>query len=344
MKTKLIPALIAICALSSCDTHRNDTEYDAPRFPKEKEAKVTILNNDILTGNAFSLMLCDSVAIATAIGMDKTWFQTLALDDGRHMGGFALVGRGESELTNYNLYAIDYADKSLTAIDTNGKVVVFDLPRAVSGIKQCAKESYRFPRAVTGHRVACGNDSFLFMQGNPRFCVTDRSGKDTLAAYDAYPFVNERINGDENLLRKYFTYCAKYAASPDGTRFCAATENGMLLEIFRFDGKAIEPVGIRRLYPPKMRSATRGADDCARGTFAVEASDKYIYALYHDKPCSDKTNDPYLGVFDWKGNEVCRYTFDKRVFRIAVTPDDARAYCWGRDENGNDFLGYFDLK
>lgn len=65
--------------------------------------------------------------------------------------------------------------------------------------------------------------------------------------------------------------------------------------------------------------------------------------LYHDTPVTDELNDPVLGIFDWRGREVCRGTFDKRVFRMAVTGDESRAYCWGRDEEGRDFFGRFDL-
>ncbi len=333
--------LCSLFILEACSS-KVDLEYDEPIFSKEKALKVTVLNNDILTGNAYSLMLYDTLAIAVAKGVDQSSMQMFALKDGTHIGGFAFCGRGDTELTNYHMYDIE-DNGLLVAMDTNGKVVEFNLKKIINGDEQYANKRVAFPK-LSGYKMRSIDDVYVFMQGRPRLCVIDKISKDTLLKYNEYPYVTEQINKDAGSLRKYFAYSSKYATNSDASKICTVSRNGMIMEILSIKNNIVTSERVRKFYYPKLKSPTRGTDDCIRGAFAVEATNKYIYLLYHDTPCLDMDNNPKLGIFNWNGDEVACYTFDKKVFRLAVTENDKRAYCWGRDSLSNDFFGYFDLK
>ena len=79
------------------------------------------------------------------------------------------------------------------------------------------------------------------------------------------------------------------------------------------------------------------------GAMGSVATDNYIYTQYST---STKLSEIVwnIGVFDWQGREVCCYTFEDNIQSFTVTSDDKRAYCWVQNADGEEFLGYFDLK
>lgn len=117
----------------------------------------------------------------------------------------------------------------------------------------------------------------------------------------------------------------------------------MILEIFRIKDHQIEPIVIRRFYQPRLKNEIFPAEDCIWGATGIYATDKFIYVVYYEtaKPNNSMRR---MGVFDWKGKEICVYDFDCTIRQFAVTPDDSRVYCWTQNEEGEEYLGYFDLE
>lgn len=228
--TSLILFVVTAAVCVSCSRGGDDVSYSPPEFPEQRELTVTVLNDDVMCSNAFGITLFDSVAVVKASGTDRTAFQVLALADGKHLGSFGIVGRGENELTDYRLYAPNPLASTVMAVDQSGKVAEFDPRRAAAGEKYAASGGRIHARA-TGNRMHCDGGRLLFMQGMPRLCLTDMSGRDTLARYDDYPSVTDAIDGDGMMRHGYFSLFGRYACRPDGEMVCCATENGMLLEI-----------------------------------------------------------------------------------------------------------------
>ena len=303
MMQRLAPALM-ICALAlSCSP--DGTGYTPLHFPEEHTADITPLNRKLVMDIPSRFLLCDTVTVMNSRNADNdNIFQALSTTDGTLCASFAHMGRGANELSDcYGL-----------ALDQN-----------------------------TATMYALGEGKILY-EGLPRFSVIELSQGDTpteLFSYNEYPELPAEIASATDGAANYFYYNSDTAVKTDGTMFCNATSNGMILEIFSIGKEGIRSDAVRRIYEPGKES-----QNSIFGTIQAQATDRYIYLLYIATTAGSydyATTCPELGVFDWKGREVAHYTLGKRVVRFTVTSDDSRSYCWYLDDEGIPVYGYFDM-
>ncbi len=345
MKRYNILLIVLLAVLTACSKIDNTIIYSAPNFKKNLEASVRILNNKALLNTPWNMWVVDSVVILnTQSAENNGQFQLFSAIDGTEIGNFGFKGRGENELTNYLRCAVNVREKSLCAIDIKSKLEV-DLRTIASGSQPKMKKS-KMAGGISALHIYHWGDKLLSMGHiDPRIALTNGSASDTLSSYNDYPHITKEI--DENATAKlyYSIQSSSYAVAPDGSKICHTTRNGMIMEIFDVNKAGqISLRHIRYFFPTKMKNSMSGANDCMMGVIQTRATDKYIYALYKDTTIADTKSLPKLGVFNWKGDEVCQYQLDVEVVDFAITEDGSRVCCWAKNADGEEYLGYFDLK
>ncbi|MBR2168835.1 MAG: hypothetical protein IJ952_00445, partial [Alistipes sp.] len=319
--------------------------YSAPKFKKNLEASVRILNNKALLNTPWNMWVVDSVVILnTQSAENNGQFQLFSAIDGAEIGNFGFKGRGDNELTNYMRCAVNVREKSLCAIDNTNRLEV-DLRAIATGSQPKMKKSKIAGIPAALHIYHFGDRLLSMGHINPRIALTNGSASDTLSSYNDFPHITTEIDQNATAKVYYYIQSSSYAVAPDGSKICHTTRNGMVMEIFDVNKAGqISLRHIRYFFPTKMKNSMRGADDCVKGVIQTRATDKYIYALYKDTTIADTKALPKLSVFNWKGDEVCQYQLDTKVIDFAITEDGSRVCCWAENADGEEYLGYFDLK
>lgn len=344
MKRLVIFAVVLAAAVACSPKGQNPYEYSAPEFKKTYKVDIVPLNNDLIISNVVQLFQYEDKLIARAKNIDnKNVFQVISLKDGTFLGSFGMVGRGDKELVRYYCTTQSFDGNKLYSIDNNAKTITFDLTRATEPNNACAGYACSVGTKCRTTQLHSMPDGSLLHLGVPRIFLTDGSMLDTIQIYNNYPPVTEVIDADEEIKQSYFRMQSNSTVNPSRTKMAIATNYGMLLEIFDIASNKIVLVANKYFYEPKMANIIAKEPDCVWGTAKIKSSDKYIYILYTDSFTYEDA-DWKLGVFDWRGSEVCCYTFDDLVSDFIVTPDDKRAYCWVMNADGEEYLGYFDLK
>lgn len=332
--------------LSGCKSNGFESyEYVPPVFPFEHKAQITPITGDLLFGPVTGMFLCDSVAVMCSGCVDNDYaFQVVSLADGRHVGAFAHRGRAGNELSNYACVTADVPNGTIYAVDDT-RLLQIDMREAIGGGTQYVTASHGLGGRNTSLRIHAAAGRILHTEARPRYILTDIACRDTLARCNIYPALTPVLDADSTKAELYYSYCTTDAVSPDGRRMVSITNFGMSIAIFDIGADRIVPRIVRRFYEPKMAAVNYGTDDCIFGGFVQSVTDRYIYAIYDGRSYGEikKGGAADIAVFDWDGREVGRYTFDERIVRFAVTPDDTRAYCWVQDAGGEEDLGYFDL-
>ena len=342
MKDAVCVILLFLCACSPKE--QNSYEYTAPEFKKTYKAEIVPLNKDIMIGDVLQMYKSDDKLILQAKNIEnKNEFQVFSEINGEFLGAFGFVGRGDKELSFYFLNALSIDEKSMISVDNNCKMMNFDLTKATEPNNACAGDAFFVGNKNRSSQLHCLSDGSLLHIGSPRIFITDPTMFDTIARYNEYPRVTEVIDANSSIKNGYFGMNTHSAVNTSRTKLATVTHYGMLLEIFDLNKDAITPTQICRFYEPRMASRIAKEEDCVVGAMGIVATDNYIYTQYST---STKLSEIVwnIGVFDWQGREVCCYTFEDNIQTFTVTSDDKRAYCWVQNADGEEFLGYFDLK
>lgn len=349
MKIRIVFSVLATLVATACSGPRqsDSLEYEPPHFKAEHKADIVALNKDILLGNVAEMFLCDSVAVLYARNRDNdNSMQVVSVRTGEFVRGFANSGRGEGELMTFHRAAISPDGRKMYAIDHNSKLVSFDLGKVFSGERQYVDRSEYFGGRNTTMSLQClADNTFLHIEGWPdRHFTTDSYFADTLVRYKGYPVISKAMaeSPDTLMTEMYFKNHLKAAVKPDRSKFVETAYYGFIMQIFDLGTDAMKPSATCRFYEPKMKNYIACTDDCIAGPVDIATSDNYIYVVYAVEP-EMSAESLRMGVFDWNGNAVECYRFDRTVSQIAVTPDDKRVYCWVQDRDGEEYLGYIDL-
>lgn len=342
-KTILITILVT---LSACSKITDSISYSAPNFPNSSIANVRILNDQILLNRPWNMWIIDSVVILNTQNVDNMrQFQCFSVNNGTLINSFGYIGRGDNELVDYNRCSINPNEKKLCAIDKTGKKLEVDLQTISDGVQPIMKVSKMAGMPSALHLCQL-KDKILFMGHiNPRLAITNLSGTDTLSSYNDFPHITTEIDNDTSAKAYYYFQSSSYALNHNRSKLCHTTRNGMILEIFEINHmNNITLKKTRYFYPTKMKNMIKAADDCVKGFIQTRATDKYIYALYDDTERKEQGTFPKLGVFNWNGEEIWQYQLDAKVLDFAIAEDDSYACCWAQNLDGEEYLGYFDLK
>lgn len=344
--------VIILVMMVSCQKEKLDIAYNPPVFKQEVFVEVMPLNENLIVGSPFSLHIFGEYLVMQSKSINnKNIFQAISLKTGKHLSGFGTQGRAKNELNDYMITIRDGKNGQLSAIDNAGKFLSFDISAAVAGESSCVTMAHKMPHYPTATQAHTFNGRILHTEGSAknhtRIFTTDIYGYDTVVLVRELPFVSVELEADTLGKSMYFKYNSRFAAKPDGHKICNITGNGMIMEIWDVKGECATKSVTHYFFEPKIKSYLYNDvdDECIRGTYAVAATDKYIYCGYYDTRNDDDAARPKLGVFDWNGNAVCSYSIKSGILtRFAVTDDDRRVYAWFWGDNDEEFLGYFDLK
>jgi hypothetical protein len=118
-------------------------------------------------------------------------------------------------------------------------------------------------------------------------------------------------------------------SSPDGERFAVAYQFAPRVEIVSRNGQHLATaIGPREGNPSYRMQRDRffWNDDNVSLYTGVAASDRHIYVLYCGCRFAAEQEMRAVHVFDWNGNFVNEFAFDRPVNAIAVSPDDRLLY------------------
>lgn len=349
MKNLTVFIVAVLCAAAAaCTSYREDMQYEPPSFPKEYTARIKPLNRETTMGNILRMYLCDSVLLVQGKNVDNdNVFHVFSINDGRYLSSFGYYGRGPNELANYFCVAPDSESHTLHVLDTNGAYITIDIPRSIENRRIEVSSQGANPHHTTSMSIfRLPEGRLLHCEGfDCRFFSTDMQYRDTVRLHDAFPYISPEFEADTIIHKGYFSMFTMHDVKPDRTRMVCTGLYGMLMEIFDIGGDSIRPVVTRRFFEPKMKNQIAPQPDCVLGAGDLYVTDKYIYLLYSDETAQSRDNAEYmLGIFDWSGQEVARYRLEEEIGPFVVMPDDSRAYCWVQNEEGEEYLGYFDLE
>jgi hypothetical protein len=121
------------------------------------------------------------------------------------------------------------------------------------------------------------------------------------------------------------------AANPSRTRLVLTYQWKSRVDFFTIGGERIGSVqGPRETSPVFRVSQDRffwGEDDENEMAYwTVDATERYVYALFCGCFPGEGNMPAYLHVFDWNGNFVAEVAFDRQVTALDVTDDDQMLY------------------
>ena len=349
MKNSTVFIVAVLCAAAAaCTSYSEDMRYEPPSFPKEYTAQIKSLNKETTMGHILRMYLCDSVLLVQGKNVDNdNVFHVFSINDGRYLSSFGYYGRGPNELASYYCAAQDPEGCTLHVLDNNGAYITIDIPRSIENRRiEVISDGMASHHTTTNSIFSLPKGRLLHCEGfDCRFFSTDMQYRDTVRLHDAFPYISPEFEADTIIRKGYFSMFTMHDVKPDRTRMVCTGLYGMLMEIFDIGGDSIRPVVTRRFFEPKMKNQIAPQPDCISGSCSLKTSDKYIYLVYSDGLALDMDNTEYiLGIFDWSGQEVARYRLDSNIGPFVVMPDDSRIYCWVQNEEGEEYLGYFDLE
>ena len=339
----LISFVFTACVTQVIDNNK----YVAPEFGNTNKVEFTPFSTQLLVkSNPDLFVIGDNKLMICSENTDNNHhFQIVDTESGKYVSSFGIKGRGPYELSDFSRKAVDAKRGVMYLMSQNSELLQVDLAKAIGGNHHpyIGEKTGKIKGNPTQFIFAL-NGELLQVHSNRRMALTSLDMQDTLGYYDDYPSIESRVDAERKKTEGFFMYNAIYGVKPDNSKMYCVTRTGMILEIFDVakSGK-IRQRAIKRFYEPKPQSLAWGTDDCIFGAIYTCATDKYIYVLYSDRPNSEPEHFR-LGVFDWSGNPVKAYIFDPVVARMAISLDDKYCYGWVQDANGEEYLGYFDLK
>lgn len=336
MKKEIVFIGILFCLLAC---KRENYEYKPPVFNEVVERNIVELNTDFIF-DAGGLYITDSCLIVKQKSvLNSNSLQMFNPTTGEFITGFGQYGRARGEVLEPMRYiSIDNKRNELYAGGVNQhKMVKFDL----SNNKNITFEETKYDTRISAtyfsfireNRFLTAHEDF-----NVRFCLYDKKHK-LIDRYNIYPAVKKE-NEDLTLIDNFFLYNSFLKIKPNGTKFVNVTYCGLLMEIFEIKNDSIVPLFTKRYYEPMMQE--NGQCDFVDYSVCVASlsvTDKYIYMRIGTNEEARKT----LFLFDWEGNPVKQYNLNAPIIEVAVNEKSKKAFVLAENDNGEYYLGYFDL-
>ena len=303
--------------------------------------------NDLL-GKVFDISIMDDF-VALRNDWGETMLTLIDVLDKKQVYNFGKRGSGPKELINpgpmiscsEHLDIYDGANMSLMRYDVNSIVsgdslatqILFhtSLPGIISLVK-----------LQGSNYVASG----IFQEG--RLCLLDGDGAICTFTGD-YP-ANENLTGIPFHVLG-MAYQSLMCGQPHGTRTALVTRYGGILQIYEWNllEKTAKEISCVNEFAPKLTTKDingtpnfRPDNETRWGYLAVDATEKYIFALYSGRLQKDE-NAFHLGnevhVFDWDGKPCYLLRLDCEGSSLAVR--DNKLFVLAEYENmGNDIVEY----
>ena len=343
--TLCVASTLAMCANKPSDK-KGKLEYTPLNFPKTENVKVTLIKGDYaIAGGSNLRMVGDKIILRAANTDNKHHIQVFDTKSNKFVASFGTSGRGEGELVGYTEYDVNIEKNEFYA-EWQNKYVIYDLAKVISGQTGYLKEQgFHKNINTTDDIFYLGNDRILHLGAHPRFIITSKNLQDTLGRYDERHYISKFFanHKDPDLQRRYIGNNGIFTLKPDGSKFVNSFYSGFYMQIFDIKNNTITAGEECRFVEARMKDELAAMSDCITGPYCMDSTDDYIYIMYSEGFDFD-FSEPRLGVFDWKGKEVKNYILDMMAYSFVMTPDGKRCYCMVQDDEGECWVGYFDLK
>ena len=326
MKNKIIFFLLFMMIIAAC--RQLNKENVVTEFPKKAQLSATVLKTEPV------IFLPDKMLIIN----DQLWinqrmknptFDVFHLPDGEYLYSTGTKGQGPNEFINTSvvqklndrIYILDHPFVKINEIGDNGRLKTIDTykPFIITPINGLI---------VLNENLFC---SFAY-------CATGLTGKEEYR-------MSNRINGKEKVFSLYpklsaakyegeqrcQIYIKRLVSNPKTLQFAAFYAYFKFIRFYNYDGVMEKEIFVE--IPPYKPENVDDSDERMFYYIGVESTEKYIYALCANSKPNDDETLPEMQVWDWEGNPVIQYTFDKIFISFVVSEDDKKMYATTYDND-----------
>lgn len=333
MMNKLLIILLYSCLLFVGCAKRHDLQSKkVERFPLEKKLELNSFKVEPALFFVSDMVILNNKLVTLDVKNDA-FFQVFNLPDLKYIGPQIHKGEGPTEEVLIFPYIQNVGEKSFAYRSMDKiKVVSYDLIEN----KFMLLQSYMAPQEAEIlnycllNNSLCGYD--MFRKTGKEFIKYDFSTHKIQDFGPSFPSVGFSVSDD----KKNMLFSKIMISKADGTRFAALYDKFPLLRIYDNDGKLISeteyvnhqqsPIG----YTNENMSMS-DIEKTTRNYMRMKTTKKYIYGLYSGKTNKDLIDSGGDGsscccevhIWDWDGNPVARFIFNKNVTCFAASHDDS---------------------
>ena len=176
---------------------------------------------------------------------------------------------------------------------------------------------------IVGRRVIAGG-----FFADEALVMVDRDTEEVTPIHVDQPFTEERLptfNPRRMMNRSHV------AVNPSRTLIAVAYQGASRLDFYTASGKRYGSVDGPRATRARFRESRDGQNVFLdslhqRAYTSIDATDRFVYALFNGSYKGDKQLPYRIHVFSWNGDFVMELGVDRQTYRIAVLPNDSVVY------------------
>ncbi|NDV65518.1 BF3164 family lipoprotein [Bacteroides sp. 224] len=339
--------ITSIFILVSCKPQKD--EYNPPVFPISEKLSSQAISEELIIGTPYDMFVHGDYIFILAF-TEEHWLQAYDKHTGDFVGKFARKGQGPNELIMGTNLTFNSETHILSIYDSQlKKVFYYRIGNEPSDLVSFIRTENLYE--LGGERVV-RNAWPLYTSGNylidgqlgegegvksklKRFQMLSQNG--IVSEYNQFP-----ISAEDKYLPHLQTCIS---VSPNQEKMAVGILNGAILEMFDLK-ENISLTKVRKFYPPsfdEVDGRVKFGEDMVFGFAFLCSTDTYIYTILIGDKDSNKLNN--ISVFDWEGNEVCRYETDCPLLRLYSPVDEPdKLYGIAVSDNQEFYLVSFDLK
>ena len=308
--------LLVFCACSDSDKQRTITEFAKTG---ELTAEVVAVPVPYLVprymGISGDYLLIHKVR-------EEKLFSIYSLPDLTHVADAGMRGQGPNDFNLLDTRSFQMTEYGFKVIDANLNMLK-DVEIVDNGLN--VKESkLLFAQGVASNGFyPMGKGRYVaFTQpdSDKEFAIYDENTGEFSLVEGSYPHWQELPKN----MPVFLAYLKTCVAHLDGKRFAAFYGRYKRWRLFDDSMELISDIDVR-VEPYKADATLEGAEQHTYYIGQPYATDKYIYVLCSNKNAG-KDERSELQVWDWDGNPVACYTFDRKLSLIAVSEKYNKIY------------------
>ena len=332
MKNNSFLKLFVVSVLVVSCTRKPESTLEMFDASTELQGEVCSFDS-LMLGNPYQILLMDSLLLI-ADPYEENFLSVVDLKRGRLVRRALKEGKGPDEL-------LPPVDISLTKDTILG--VYERTPRRFSTYTIADILRTEYPRQQKrisfddhpGRLQLLGNERFIAVGPYENGCLGlyDREGK-RLGEYGRYPKEAERF---ASRFSRFLAYQSRMATNPDGKRLITA---GNFCDRIVFYEETAGKISETKTYffrdaalSPKDDNNIVWNPECLHYFSQVQATGQNVYILYEGYTIGEEAKIRQsesaanrILVFDWNGNPVKAYAFDRLLANFCVSPDGKTLY------------------
>jgi hypothetical protein len=322
MKYKIIILLIGVRIFSACNNSCEETVI-VTYFPKtgELKAKVQKIPVSILLPRA---MIISGDQLFIYKEKEENLFEVFNLPDCKYLCSTGRRGQGPDDFLQLDTRSFQATENGFKIMETGTgrlKTVVFENNRLFISHSENIFDN---PSNNGFYPLA---DSLFLVLGNPgeqnEYSLYDKKNGKQVAAGN-YP---QWTDGTIEPMQLIFTYIKNCVVSPDRKKFVAFYGRFKRLRIYDHSVKLLHDIEVD--IEPYKSNKNQDASNQGEYYFGQpQAIGNYIYVLCSNsfENFQEASNTCELQVWDWNGNPIAGYRFDRDISAIAISEKYKQIY------------------